>query len=334
MRLDDLLRLERDLTLAHAVAVRDVLAKPKNDPQGEIGVVGFHGHTIRHLAAEQLSWQLGDPSVLAEELGLPVAADFRRRDLAAGGEGAPLAPLYHQALLADAERPCVVLNLGGVGNMTWLGERNDILASDTGPDADCSTNGHLRRRVCRLTATEGSRLPGESMRTESPRPSRFPFLTSCYPRADRYDFDDAIDLDGLTAADGSSNALCIHCRSGLARCRASARNAKARLGHRGRCEAPADHATSRSPLCESRRDRRQRLGAWPPPRHHGSRVLCLACGSPSTRPADLASHHHRLPPANQRRGIDHVGWAKRTKLGVFPCSLPTANPMEGRRASC
>jgi len=121
--------VERELTGAHAAAVRafieehDIVA---------VDVVGFHGHTILHRPDQRRTWQIGDGALLASLLGIAVVADFRSADVAAGGEGAPLAPLYHAALAGALEQPVAVLNLGGVGNVTWIGE-GEILAFDTGP---------------------------------------------------------------------------------------------------------------------------------------------------------------------------------------------------------
>ncbi len=123
--------VERALTLAHADAVRALIAG-----HGIAGadVIGFHGHTILHRPDQRQTWQIGDGALLAAETGLDVVCDFRSADVAAGGEGAPLAPLYHAALAGALERPLAVLNLGGVGNVTWIGAGvGDILAFDTGP---------------------------------------------------------------------------------------------------------------------------------------------------------------------------------------------------------
>ena len=96
-------------------------------------MVGFHGHTILHRPAERRTWQIGDGALLARRLGLEVVADFRSADVAAGGEGAPLAPLFHAALAATLPKPVAILNIGGVANVTWIGEPAEILAFDTGP---------------------------------------------------------------------------------------------------------------------------------------------------------------------------------------------------------
>jgi anhydro-N-acetylmuramic acid kinase len=124
--------VERALTLAHADAVRRLLDAAGLAP-AEIDIVGFHGHTVLHRPERRLTWQIGDGALLAAECGIDVVCDFRSNDVAAGGEGAPLAPTLHAALAEDMEKPLCVLNLGGVGNITWIGEGGAVLAFDTGP---------------------------------------------------------------------------------------------------------------------------------------------------------------------------------------------------------
>src|SRR3546814_21095935 len=80
-----------------------------------------------------VTWQFGDGQALADALGVAVVDDFRTADVAAGGQGAPLVPVYHAARLGGGSLPAVVLNLGGVGNITFVGEDGRLLAFDTGP---------------------------------------------------------------------------------------------------------------------------------------------------------------------------------------------------------
>lgn len=125
--------LEAALTDHHRDAVRVLLAEAGVEA-GEVALVGFHGHTVLHRPAARRTWQLGDGQRLADAAGIPVACDFRTTDVAAGGEGAPLAPVYHRALATRAPKPCAFLNLGGVANVTWIGPGEaDLIAFDTGP---------------------------------------------------------------------------------------------------------------------------------------------------------------------------------------------------------
>ncbi|MFQ5785024.1 MAG: anhydro-N-acetylmuramic acid kinase [Alphaproteobacteria bacterium] len=128
----DVAAVRRDVTRAHAAAVAELLDREGTAAE-TVAVIGFHGHTITHRPAEGLTWQIGDGALLAELAGIDVVCDFRSHDVAAGGEGAPLAPLYHAALAAALDRPIAVLNLGGVANLTWLGAEGELRAFDTGP---------------------------------------------------------------------------------------------------------------------------------------------------------------------------------------------------------
>lgn len=126
--------LEQYLTELHAEAVQHYLADHEI-PAESIDVIGFHGQTVLHRPEAALTVQLGDGALLAQRVGRPVVYDLRADDVAAGGQGAPLAPAYHRALAAEiAERPIVFLNLGGVANVTWIGENDGaLIAFDTGP---------------------------------------------------------------------------------------------------------------------------------------------------------------------------------------------------------
>jgi len=122
---------ERELTLRHAEAVTALLRKA-GLAAADIRVVGFHGQTIRHRPEEKITLQIGDGALLAQAAGIDVVGDFRSADVQAGGQGAPLVPLYHAALAADLPKPAAILNIGGVANVTWIGD-DGILAFDTGP---------------------------------------------------------------------------------------------------------------------------------------------------------------------------------------------------------
>jgi len=93
-------------------------------------VIGFHGQTITHDPENRFTWQLGDGGRLAQETGTDVVADMRQADVQAGGQGAPLLPLYHKALLSDIEKPVMVLNLGGVANITYINPPKGELLSN------------------------------------------------------------------------------------------------------------------------------------------------------------------------------------------------------------
>lgn len=129
---------ERALTRAQAKAVID-MARASDFRLQDITAVGFHGQTVLHRAPTDThrgqTRQLGDGALMAGLTGRPVVFDFRSDDVAAGGHGAPLCPCYHAALLknAGADESVAVLNLGGVGNITWQGKDGQLIGFDTGP---------------------------------------------------------------------------------------------------------------------------------------------------------------------------------------------------------
>ncbi len=99
-------------------------------------LIASHGQTVRHIPKKGISLQLGDPAIIAARTGLPVIADFRRSDIAAGGQGAPLSPLLHEYLFQDRKRWRAVVNIGGIANITVLPpdkSRVSSFAADTGP---------------------------------------------------------------------------------------------------------------------------------------------------------------------------------------------------------
>ncbi len=137
--------VERDMTLAHAVVV-ETLLRDRGLTAADVHVAGFHGHTVSHRPERRWTWQLGDAALLASRIGIDVVGDFRSADMAAGGQGAPLAPAFHAALAASMEKPVAVLNLGGVGNVTWVGSDAALVAFDTGP-GNALIDDWMRRRT-------------------------------------------------------------------------------------------------------------------------------------------------------------------------------------------
>lgn len=122
------------VTERHINAVRALMMQEGLIPS-QVDVIGFHGQTIYHAPKDGVTIQIGDGALMARELGIDVVNDFRSADVAAGGEGAPLAPIYHAARMRceKVDIPCAVLNIGGVANVTWIGAGADnILAFDTG----------------------------------------------------------------------------------------------------------------------------------------------------------------------------------------------------------
>jgi anhydro-N-acetylmuramic acid kinase len=121
-------------TRTHAETVERLLIENKVSP-ADIAVVGFHGQTVIHRPQARLTVQVGDGAALAKRLGIPVVHDFRAADVAIGGQGAPLVPVFHRAIVDTIERPhpVAVLNIGGVANVTFVDGGPNPIACDTGP---------------------------------------------------------------------------------------------------------------------------------------------------------------------------------------------------------
>jgi len=200
-------------TVIHKCHVRAVktLCADYREWADNLSLIGFHGQTVLHHPPKApfngRTFQLGDGEALAKALGTPVWYDFRTADVEAGGQGAPLAPIYHQALVAYSklDRPTAVLNIGGVGNVTLVTKDDHIIASDTGPG-----NGPLDNWMARNGM--GAFDPdGKHAAAGTPH---FPLVRKWLEReffqrpaprsADRYDFDVINDMDDLSIKDGAA----------------------------------------------------------------------------------------------------------------------------------
>jgi len=196
-------KAERLVTDAHAEAVLALLAKAGlKAPQ--IDLLGFHGQTVLHRPAERRTWQIGDGAGLARTTRIAVVNDFRSADVAAGGQGAPLVPLYHLALSHRLERPVVVVNIGGVANVTYIGREDRLIAFDTGPGnaaLDDWALKHTGEPVDRDGAlARAGRVDEALLAFMLGHPS---FLESPPKSLDRFDFPFTA-VSGLSAADGAA----------------------------------------------------------------------------------------------------------------------------------
>lgn len=202
------------VTARHAEAVEAFLAA-EGIAARSIDLVGFHGQTVFHDPSRALTVQIGDGGALAERLGIPVAWDFRARDMEAGGQGAPLAPVFHRALAhaAGLEGPVVFLNLGGVANVTYVGAEGELIAFDTGPgnslldDWTFARTGRAFDQDGRLAAAG---RPVESLVADL---LSHPYFGAPPPKSlDRNAFSLAA-LAGLSDADGAATLLQFSARS-------------------------------------------------------------------------------------------------------------------------
>ncbi len=192
----------------------------------DVDLVGFHGQTLAHAPRMQGTLQVGDGATLANELGLPVVWDFRSADVELGGEGAPLAPFFHHACArwAKLEGPVAFLNLGGVGNLTWVDpsfdhpqEEGALLAFDTGP-ANAPVNDLMQSRLD-LPFDEGGKIAAKGQ-VEQGALELFlaePYFARMPPKSlDRNDFAEMVALvNELSDADAAAT-LTAMCAAGVA----------------------------------------------------------------------------------------------------------------------
>lgn len=199
---------EAALTRAQSEAVRTHV-EASGLTLDQIGIVGFHGQSVLHRAPSPdrpgRTRQLGHGALMTQLLGRPVAYDFRSADVAAGGQGAPLSPIYHAALLRrlGADADTAVLNLGGVANLTWTdGDR--IVAFDTGP-ANAPINDFVRSLGRGEMDLDGAlSRAGQVDESRLASALNHPYLAAPYPKSlDRFDFTSRI-ADGLGAEDGAA----------------------------------------------------------------------------------------------------------------------------------
>ena len=190
----------------HAAAIRAFLEKHALTPDAVV----FHGQTVWHDPKAGETVQLGDPQALADDLGLPVIGDVRLADMAAGGEGAPLVPVYHRALsktLVGAQRePLCFLNIGGVSNLTFVhGDR--LLAFDIGPGNALLDDWVRKHGAGDFDAGGVISSKGQVDETRLSAALKHPFLSEPGPKSlDRYSFSGGF-VEGMGLEDGAATLL-------------------------------------------------------------------------------------------------------------------------------
>ena len=203
---------ERLVNDAHAEAVQTFLVANALEP-GHVAAVGFHGQTLLHRPERGLTIQIGDGRELAARLGIPVVYDFRAADVAAGGQGAPLAPIYHRALVRRLGRdgPIAVLNIGGVANVTFIDD-DTLIACDTGP-GNALLDDFLRLRTGHPLDTDGrNAAAGTVDEAAIAQLLAHPFFAMPPPKSlDRNDFRGLLGdrLDGIGIEDGAATLTAL-----------------------------------------------------------------------------------------------------------------------------
>jgi anhydro-N-acetylmuramic acid kinase len=191
------------ITRTHAFAVQKLLREAGMDAE-QVDVIGFHGQTVAHRPDRGWTWQIGDASALASATRITTVGDFRSADVEAGGQGAPLLPVYHAALAGGLEKPVAILNLGGVANVTFVGAGGALVAFDTGPANGLVDDWVGERAGLRFDA--GGALAAQGRVDEAVLTAMLdhPFFDQSPPKSlDRSDFT-IQPARGLAAADGAA----------------------------------------------------------------------------------------------------------------------------------
>jgi anhydro-N-acetylmuramic acid kinase len=207
-----LAKAEQELTQWHANAVHR-FSKETGVSLSAINIIGFHGQTVMHRPHERLTVQLGDGQHLAQTLGIAVAYDLRADDVAVGGQGAPLVPIYHQAVVSGlSERPVAIINIGGVANITYVGVDGELIAFDTGP-GNALIDDWMKKHTG-ASRDEGGQLAATG-RVDEATVAQFlgdSYFEQHYPKSlDRNAFA-AINLAGLCVADGAATLVAVTAR--------------------------------------------------------------------------------------------------------------------------
>ncbi|MDP9195456.1 MAG: anhydro-N-acetylmuramic acid kinase [Pseudomonadota bacterium] len=200
---DAIQAVEQELTDLHIQIVNRLLQDNGISP-ASVDVIGFHGHTIHHAPERRFTRQIGDGDRLAAATGIDVVNDLRIADVKAGGQGAPLVPVFHQVIAASLEKPLAILNIGGVANNTWLGAGEDILAFDTGPGNALLDDWMLRHTGQPVDQDGQTALRGKVHQGLIDRWLEHPYFSKKPPKSlDRNAFP-VSDLEGLSAEDGAA----------------------------------------------------------------------------------------------------------------------------------
>ena len=203
---------EAFVTKAHAEAVEELL-RTYRIAAADVAVVGFHGQTVLHKPEARLTVQIGDGAALAQKLSIPVAYDFRAADVAAGGQGAPLVPVFHRAIAQGIDRPgpVAVLNIGGVANITYVDAGRDPVACDVGP-GNALIDDFMRERTGNPLDREGeTAAKGRPDDTFVAHVLEHPFFAAPCPKSlDRNAFTFAVaNLPTFSVEDGAATLTAL-----------------------------------------------------------------------------------------------------------------------------
>ncbi len=205
--------VEDELTRFHAEVVNEYL----HNYDDSVELIGFHGHTIHHEPQNHYTHQIGNCQLLADLTGKKVVGAFRKADVLAGGQGAPLVPVFHVALSAEMEKPLAILNIGGVANITWIGRNGEVLAFDTGPGNAPVNDWVLKHSGQHMDYNGKLAISGQINGKVLASLMRHKYFAKYPPKSiDRNIFHEKLEhLEGLSLEDGAATATAF-CAEGVA----------------------------------------------------------------------------------------------------------------------
>ena len=196
--------IEKEFTLRHIPLIKKLMCNLNVSSQ-DIDIIGFHGQTIHHNPNEKITIQLGDGQLLSQEIGVPVSYDFRQADIQSGGQGAPLLPIYHKALSVNAgiDLPTAIVNIGGVGNITWI-DYDGMIAFDTGP-GNAMIDDWVKSQTDNLYDEGGKYAANGTIDKDIVKQfTSSDYFLKKYPKSlDRNDFHES-SVDGMTLENGAA----------------------------------------------------------------------------------------------------------------------------------
>ena len=203
-------RIANSLTDFHIGAAREIIAD-----YGQVDLIGFSGHIICHKPTEHILYQIGDGQRMANELAIKTVSKFRNADILAGGQGAPLSAIYHAAMMQNEEKPIVVVDIGGLSSITFIGQNGELAAFDAGP-GNAAINEWVNKHAGMLMDYNGKlAITGKVNEDVLKSMMKHKFLAKMPPKAaDSETFRDKLEhLEGLCLEDGAATATAFICEA-------------------------------------------------------------------------------------------------------------------------
>lgn len=198
------LSIEEEVTIFHANIVRDITENYNQN----IDLIGFHGHTIFHNPNEHYIYHIGNGQMLADLTGIKTVSRFRQADILSGGLGAPLSGVYHQALVADMDKPVAIVDVGGISTLTWVGINGEMLSFDTGPGNNAINDWVFKHGGQHMDYNGKLAATGKINLSILKQLTHHKFIAKFPPKAaDKDTFRDKLEhLEGLSLEDGAATA--------------------------------------------------------------------------------------------------------------------------------